>query len=200
LASKIEEDSVPGQFFKNGLRVIPNPGGKYSITRSILYSYTEIYNLSEDTLPVEIVYSIVDEAGEVVQRFPAKYVSKSGRDIVDIGVVNVIGVPTGDYRFRMSVADSGSGETLHTERHVSVIPFRRQPPSGLEEYYGMLEYLVAPKELEFYESLTEKAKEEYLYQFWLRLDPDPETRENEALILFAEKIKHADDRYSIPQK
>ncbi len=200
LASKIEEDSVPGQFFKNGLRVIPNPGGRYSITRSILYSYTEIYNLSEDTLPVEIAYSIVDRGGEVVQQFPPKLLSKTGPDIVDVGVVNVIGVPTGDYRFRVAVVDSGSGTTGFTEREVSVVPFRRPPPSGLEEYYSLLEYLVTPKELEFYESLSEKARDEYLYQFWLRLDPNPTTKENEALVAFAERIKYADDRYSVPQK
>jgi GWxTD domain-containing protein len=200
LATKIEEDSVPGQFFKNGLRVIPNPGGEYSITRSILYSYTEIYNLSDDTLLVEIGYSIVDDAGEAVQTFPAKHLSKTGRDIVDVGVVNVVGVPTGDYRFRVTVADSGSGETAYTEREISVVPFRSPPPPGLEEYYSMLEYLVTPKELEFYESLSDKAKEEYLYQFWRKVDPNPASKENEALVLFAERIRYADDRYSIPQK
>lgn len=42
LASDIQPDSTQSQFFKNNLKVIPNPGGYYSVTRPILLSLIHI--------------------------------------------------------------------------------------------------------------------------------------------------------------
>ncbi len=200
LASNIEQDSLPGQFFKNNLKVIPNPGGYYSVTRPILYTYTEVYNLSSDTLPFQVEYIILDEQGALLKEYPAKHLIKTGSNIVDVGVLNVIGLPIGSYHFRIVVTDSGTGASISREKSFSVIPFRKGPPPELEEYYRMVEYLMPSEELEFHNSLSEKAKVEYLYQFWSRLDPDPKTEENEALIQFAEKIRFADERFTVLQE
>lgn len=200
LASDIQPDSTQSQFFKNNLKVIPNPGGYYSVTRPILYAYTEVYNLSSDTLPSEVKYSILDENGVLIREYPSKLYTKTGADVVDVGVLNIIGLPVGSYRFRITVADSGTGMRSSREKNFSVVSFRSPPPPELEEYYGMVEYLMSPKEIKFYNSLSERARTEYLYQLWRKLDPNPETEENEALAQFAEKIKFVDDNFSTPLK
>jgi len=118
---------------------------------------------------------------------------------MDVGVLNIMGLPIGDYYFRVSVTDLGASTESSREKEFSVLPFRKSPPPELEEYYGMIEYLIPSKDLAFYNSLSERAKTEYLYQLWRKLDPNPETEENEALPQFAEKIRYADENFSTSQ-
>ncbi|KPJ50050.1 hypothetical protein AMJ40_04095 [candidate division TA06 bacterium DG_26] len=197
LASSIEPDSTEGQFCKGTLRVVPNPGGYYSVTRQLLYAYTEIYNLSADTLPFEVEYSILDIGGEAVKQFPPKQLAKAGADVVDVGVLNIVGLPIGKYWFRVAVTDPGSGGTAFRDRVFSVMPFRKAPPPELEEYYSMIEYLIPSREIQFYNSLSKSAKTEYLYQLWRKLDPDPSTEENEALAQFGERMRYADEHFGM---
>lgn len=199
LASEIDVDSSQGQFCKNNLRVIPNPGGHYSITRPLLYTYAEVYNLGSDTLPLEVVYSMLDENGVLIREYPPKQLVKAGTDVMDVGALNVMGLPIGNYYLRILVTDMATGMESSREKSFSVLPFRKPPPPELQEYYGMIEYLIPSRDLALYNSLSERARTEYLYQLWRKLDPNPETEENEALPQFAEKIRYADENFSTPK-
>jgi GWxTD domain-containing protein len=64
----------------------------------------------------------------------------------------------------------------------------------------MIEYLIPPKDVSLYNSLSERAKDEYLYQLWRKYDPNPATEENEALPQFAEKIRYTDEHFATAQQ
>ena len=70
---------------------------------------------------------------------------------------------------------------------------------GKEWRAGPVQYLLSPEEYERYGKLkSEEARKAFVSRFWRRLDPDPETPDNEFEARFERQCALADERYSTP--
>ncbi len=81
-------------------------------------------------------------------------------------------------------------------RAVSELP---EGDPGKEWRAGPVQYLLTPEEYGRYGKLkTEEARKAFASRFWRRLDPDPETPENEFEARFERLCAIADERFSTP--
>ncbi len=196
LAIAVEQDTVGGSFVKRGLRVTPNPARQFGNSRSLLYSYGEIYNLEGEQY--EVKYSVLDRKGSLVKTLPSRKFSTPGPIALEVGAINVIALPAGEYSLKVEVND-GVGSTFSEASFTVAEPvLPREKLIATEqarEVYTLINYVATQEELRFYNSLSDSGKEQYLVAFWKRRDPNPATPENEALEEFARRIMTADSEY-----
>ncbi|MEW6686017.1 MAG: GWxTD domain-containing protein [Candidatus Edwardsbacteria bacterium] len=214
LASQVQEDTTAGKFVKNGLRILPNPPHLFGKRFGILYCYLEIYNLKlgEGTSPgtYEVKYSIVNDSNEVARSLPATTKSKPGKNVVEVGGINILGLSSGKYRVRVEVFDNQSEQKATKEISFEVVRFttatstKRESEEQLKqlyekkggEYYEQIELLATAKEMDTFSKLEPQGKKEFLYQFWRKRDLKPETPENEFLIEYVERFRYVELHFS----
>jgi hypothetical protein len=120
LASQIVSDSTKGRFVKNGFLIFPNPAGIYSIEKSILYYYVEIYNLSplfselDSTYTVQIFLKEIN--GKTVKEYPAKRRYRKESSVVELGKINIPPLIPNVYRLHLEVVDGARADTTSKEK------------------------------------------------------------------------------------
>ena len=75
LSLQISRTTEEGRFVKNGLRILPNPQGMYTMTWPVLNYYYEIYNLSSANEGIGSTYEIhvrLEADGAVIRELPSK--------------------------------------------------------------------------------------------------------------------------------
>jgi GWxTD domain-containing protein len=185
LASSITRANANERFSKSGYKVIPNPSGFYSIDQPLLYSYTEIYNLTESqdraSSQYEVTYHISDMDSNVVKTTGPKSRKKPGASSVDINRIPVATLLSGDYRLTIEVRDPASGETAVSEKTFHVFragDFRQvSEPDASELYAGWTEkqleqefeytrYFNSKDERRAFGDADLAGKREFLKAFW----------------------------------
>lgn len=64
-------------------------------------------------------------------------------------------------------------------------------------FYDQTRHIMSPEEIEIYRHLPDaQAKEEFITEFWLKRDPDPNTIENESRENFEERIEFANRHFN----
>ncbi len=64
-------------------------------------------------------------------------------------------------------------------------------------FFEQTRHIMSPEEIEIYRHLPDaKAKEEFITEFWLKRDPDPNTEENESKENFEERIEFANRHFN----
>jgi hypothetical protein len=109
VATSITADSMGREFVKNKLRVIPNPIRTYEPKRSLLYFYSEIYNLSLGEGTYTTRYYVIDARGKIYKRLPPKTKRKPGTTSVEVGGISVVAFPAGKYTLRLEITDEADG-------------------------------------------------------------------------------------------
>lgn len=70
------------------------------------------------------------------------------------------------------------------------LPMKQDP--FYDSFFDMTRHIMSSEEIEIYRHLPDReAKEEFIAEFWLKRDPDPNTEENESLENFQERIEYA---------
>jgi GWxTD domain-containing protein len=115
---------------------------------------------------------------------------RPGRQLLEAKVVYKTGTPEDHTRVH------GILERLFEDE-----PVRADP--GLGAYGKWLEedaaYIISQKELaEFRRLSTDKQREQFIEQFWLRRDPSPGTEQNEEKEEHYRRIKFAMEKFAIP--
>lgn len=195
-ATAVKQDTTQGPFTKRGLMVTPNPTHHFGNRRMLLYSYSEIYNLKGEEY--EVRYSIYDEKGSLVKTLPPRRFPTTGATSLEVGAINVIALPAGDYHLRVEVEDGIGSAVSESSFKVAELLLPREKlalSEQVKEYYDLIEYVATQKELRFYRTLSDTGKKEYLIGFWKRMDPTPATPENEALDEFVRRVRYADSEY-----
>jgi len=196
LATKIVYgDSGGSGFNKEGFLVMPNPSHLFTLSTSVLYVYTELYG-GGDTI---VEYRIVDVNGE--EMYHSVKGVEGSEDVVDVRGFTLYSFPTGKYVLECRRGDfvrqaeffvlRGSRST---GRRMIVLPIQK-------EYWDFIDYLATPREKKAFSRLEdESAREDFLYEFWRRRDPNPETPQNEALAEFVRRVMYADGHFSTPSR
>ena len=189
-------------FYKNTLEVVPNPGGLYGVTMPIVFYYAEVYNLlrgiqSENYTVRTAVYDAF--GNEVLSRDRRK--PRVNESSVEVGTVNVGSLKQGAYTLVFSVVDSAAQTATSSMKRFFVynpgsveeeIPstaggdvlaseYAVMNESQIDLEFSQCRYTQSDVERDQYKALQGvEAKRKFLYEFWLRRDPDPTTPVNEA--------------------
>ena len=201
LASLIERDTSLTQFSKNNFKVIPNPGTLYGMGMPVVYSYSEIYNLtSPSDSSYTVLYRVLDGNSREVKVAPRKIHRIMGRSLVEVNALNIAALPSGSYSLEQRVMDQASGQVasnlrrffVYREKDASataveagvnfdalVAHYRTLSEKELDAEFETTRYIASDEERTIYAASNEDGKREFVVRFWSKRDQTPETAVNE---------------------
>lgn len=216
IAARLMKDTTRSLFYKNNYTVIPNPGATYGLALPMLYAYTEIYNL---TFPSDSAYSvayrILDGQGRAIKTLPVKRRAVQGKQLVEVGAINVVSLPLGTFLLEVRVVDHATQQEAVRRRKFFIYReaaaedkgaesgtewmqafYRQRPEEELNEEFKAARYLATKDEQKIYPSLTLDGKRDFLVKFWQPRDRSPETPRNEFREDYLKRAKFANDYFS----
>lgn len=226
LASKIEKSTRQNEFSKNTFQVIPNPETIFGAAIPILYYYGEAYNLAYDSTReghYEVTPLIRDLQGRDIRKFTSRQYKKPGSSVVLVGGYNIMGLPTGHYRFELILKDLDSGQETSASRDFTLLkPGQPLPPDStgkivfksrrplfqyqqfseeqLDREFESARYIATDEEKKIYRTLDTPAKREFLAAFWKHRDSDPKTPLNEFRLDYLRRVRYADQFFGSSRK
>jgi len=216
-ASLISKDSTASLYQKNNYKVVPNPAALYGTGMPIVYTYSEIYNLSfPSDSSYEVAYRVVDGNGREVKAPPAKRRHIVGASLVEVNALNIATLSSGTYTLETRVRDfHANREALKARKFfvyreqdlaadqreagiadAMVEVYRRRSLAELDKEFETLRYIANEEEKKIFGSLTEEAKRDFLVRFWSRRDLTPETARNEFRDDYLSRVEYANKSFS----
>lgn len=169
IAFRIMEDTATGRFV-----AVPNPGRRFPPETQNLFVYFEGYHLIPDSGSYEVNYYLFDSnMKDTFVRSAPLIRKKSGVNTALTLKLNIDSIAEGSYLFTAHLTDLSTNQTATTTSSFTIgstpplqSPYMFQPSPKKERYYRQLEYLATPKELAYYQSLSDSGKDAYLAWFW----------------------------------
>jgi GWxTD domain-containing protein len=190
--SKIIEDV---NFRRGNLQVIPNPEAVFNERNYLVYTYAEIYNL-EPEKEYSVFYTVLSEQGDTIKKLPPNTLAPPQKDVIEIGGVNVITLDEGTYLIKIEVIQGDRKVSREKTFYMAgaALPEITEFTEKERQYYDFIDYIATKKELEFYRSLSDVGKKEFLRRFWFQMGRD-------VLHEFISRIEYADTYYTTgPEK
>jgi len=174
----------------DGTKIIPNISNRVTSRDSSISFFYEIY--SDETRQVDVSYAIIRNDGEALYSKENTFRLEKGKNEINETLDNIV-FNLGDYKLEVKLLDEdfkmikGSGKLFSSK----IFGF---PPSisDLDLAVKQMQYIATPDEIDVIqdqEVYTEKLKR-YLV-FWKKLDPSPNTIENETLNEYYRRIEYA---------
>lgn len=218
LCTQIKQDTTQNMFFKNGLRVVPNPRAVFDMFNPLLYYYMELEHLSYEqgkNNNYAFGYNITNAAGDTVRRKKSQLKSVAAPRLVEIGGMNVIALPKGVYFFNVQVTDLASGITQReSKKFVVYKPSKKKEQDALatgkdieDHYLGMTDkeldrefkqamYLVTSTDRKVYKQLTNlTAKQKFLTRFWRNQDAQNKLVPGTFRRVYLQRVEIANQKY-----
>lgn len=201
-------DSVPrsGELRKGSVLVEAADRPLLTPRAAQLGYYLEWYAQAPETAAVSI--RIARATGEPVVTTAPQQVSFGAGGGASRGMVDLVGLPPGDYTFEVVVQSrdtvvarqapfrmGGLETALAAEAVDAADKFAAMTEAQLDTLYAPLVYLMASDEVGIYGSLTLDGKRGYLRWFWAKRDPTAGTPRNEAQEDFYTRIGEANRRF-----
>ncbi len=118
---------------KANRRVLPNPNRYFSNDDSLIYYYTEVYNLSEKNVPnneFTVQATLHDAFGYELRKYALRTHKKPGTTAVLTDAVPVKGIPGGAYELRIEVKDLATGlKSAAAKRFMVIYGFQQLSPT-----------------------------------------------------------------------
>jgi len=215
---QIPEDP-DNSFYKNTLEVIPNPSRIFGVGHPILFYYLEVYNLLEDAVEGEeynVRAAVYDAVGN--QYFERENIKKRVHESsVEVGTVNTSAFQSGTYTLSIAIVDPASNIVVSSSRRFFIFnpqhgiaeAARDEMPGGvvasvysvmseedLDREFEQMRYITSSRDRREYNDLdTKKEKQEFLFEYWRQLDPDPGTPVNLVRQEYLSRIQYVNERY-----
>ncbi|NPV14552.1 GWxTD domain-containing protein [candidate division WOR-3 bacterium] len=188
LAVALLRDTATGR-----LVVVPNPGRRFGSDARKLCAYLEGYGLIPDSGSYEFRYHLVDVLSkDTIVRSAPIVRKKSGAKASITLELGIDSIQDGSYLFGVTLTDHSNNRTVTTARQFTIgstapspRPYTFQPSPQEEKYYRKLEFIATPKELAYYNSLSDSGKVAYLAWFWSKHN----------LTEFVRRMETAEGRY-----
>ncbi len=218
LASKIvtESENKISVFYKNNMEVFPNPRAVYYENMPVIYYYVEVYNVENQELNLDV--RLFNSLGKAVynKTLPVHGTSNA---IVKVGAAILKKAASGKYDLVMSlkdkagkVLDEKSKDFYYVSSIVSDSNYQITDAKVNEDFlssrfailsgpqcddlFNISKYIATEQEIDMYYKMKDtRQKQEYLYSFWHRRDPDLTTKENEYLKEYLDRAEFANKRF-----
>lgn len=218
--------SSPTVFAKFAQEVIPNAMMLFGEGAPELYYYFEAYHLLQNVpgRKYKALCRIHDPAGAIVENVGSAFRTKIKHfdASVEIGMMNITGLPSGKYRLVYGIADSaetvlasrektffvynpsaGDGQSVNGAALPKIAsgPLHGLAEKALDEEFARMFFLTTPNDRKFYKSLANvQAKREYIASLWQSTRPD-ETQTGLAYRqLYLLRAQEAGMRYKSPNR
>lgn len=186
------------EYERNGVAIDPNPARQYGMVIPYLSYYAEVY-AGADFQPQDSIFvrtRVLDRVGgtllerqALARPTTASFVTQDQIDLTKT-------LRAGTYVLEISAHNRRTGVDASSQREFEVLwsiaSWSKSPDSLLEE----MRLILRSEEYDDLVELSPGARELYLAEFWHKLDPDPATTENEALLEFQRRVEHADREFS----
>jgi len=220
LASEVTrstDDSDP--YFKNGLRLVPNPDAFYGEGRPTVVAYAEIYRPPGDGRYTLLTY-LTEGGGTVALPGTESRLERAVRPVDPVVLQQDIStLPTGLYNLRAVVLNAGNEAVAESASRFFVINPNVERPEvaapemtaeeavyavmGEEELIANLEHarvIATSRERSdldplLREGATDEARRAFLVRFWAQRDTDPSPSVNAARRTFYERLAQVETRY-----
>lgn len=189
LCTEIKRDTTQNMFFKNGLRVVPNPRSTYDILQPMLYYYVEINQLPFSAAAERFYtfeYHITDSKGDTIKTKKPVRKRVIAPTLVEAGALNVIALPKGNYFLNIRATETESDFSVSgrkkfrvykpskedTSRAIASLPdidevFVSFSKEQLLEEFKQALYLSTTNEKKVFENLGNvQAMKQFLTGFW----------------------------------
>ena len=173
LAAGVVYDTITG-----GFTVVPNPTRRYGVQGvDRVYFYFEGYGLSPEADSYEVSTTVLGTGAEpetLVSGTP-QVKPKSGTDVSSALGVSVASLDPGEYRLEVGLRDRHGGATIRRTASFTVgeepgpvdaTPWVLQLSELEQKYYDRLEYIATPRELDYFNALSDSGREAYLAWYW----------------------------------
>lgn len=205
-------------FYKNTLEVTPNPARLFGVGLPIMYYYFEVYNLISASSPANSVIRtvVLNSAGKEVFT-KDKQKPRTNNSSVEIGSVNLSAMKGGTYTFRANLLDSSKTVTLATtskkffiykpgtlpdsmpvqsQFDISGSEYAVMPEEEADRELACIAYLVNESERVQITTLADlTSKQRFLFEFWRRKNPDPQSGVNEFKKEYMNRIQYAETNF-----
>lgn len=176
--------------------------------RSQLGYYIEVYRAAAETVSVRLRVLTAD--GSLVVNAGTQRLPLPAGGGVSRGMVELAGLPQGEYQLEASVGDSGAATVrsapfgmagFETQQALANVAepaadvFASMTEAQLDTLYLPLIYMMTSEEQGTYPTLTLIGKRRWLQQFWAKRDPTPGTGRNEEQESFYARIAEANRRF-----
>ena len=220
LCTELKRDTTKNIFYKNGLRVVPNPRSTYNILQPMLYYYVELNNLpysAEENNLYSFEYNITNSDGDTIKT--RKPVTKKiiAPTLVEAGGLNVISFPSGIYFLNVKAVDSKSGSSMHASKKFLVYKQAKKKPAksiakdlpDIDEMFitltqeqclhetKLIRYIAAPQENRIMKNLENvNALRQFLTNFWRARDRGSEVAPGRSRREYFSRVEHANEVFT----
>jgi len=219
LANNIKQFNINKEsiFYKNNLEVIPNPAIVYTVNNPVLFFYSELYNLnSAKNSKYLVLKEMLFNSTNIKIYEKEKKIPTKANSILELGAINLIKYPTDTYLLVMALIDSNSNREIVSSKKFFLYNTKVKAASSSMEkgndyiasefsvytdkecdrLFDESKYIATSAEIEQYEKLDSlNAKREFLYKFWKKRDPIPETEQNEYKNEYLKRVEFCNARF-----
>ncbi len=203
-------DSVDDQLSRlvdNGLLVVPNPLGVYSLSDTLMWLYGEIYGFRYDSAAAgkyRIAYTMLDQLGYSVRDFGYVYRAKPGSTAVISEQFNLDGLPRGGYQLRVIVGDEDSRQldtSFVTFWHIASTADIFAPRTAFDsmsigDQISAMKYLMNANEMSILNSLPEEGQRNFIRQYWQEHDAQRSAADYISQSEIVKRFRFANENFS----
>lgn len=209
-------------FYKNTYEVTPMPTAIFGENQPVLFYYTELYNLSDESGSNNLrLDQLVFNSRKQLVINKSKQIDRKVDSRVEVGAVHAFKLPTDTYILVCTLIDSVANQGVSSSKKFFVYnpdvayvdTFTIQTTSVLSSAFGVMseeelddlfeksKYIASESEKDQYELLTnEGGKREFLFNFWERRDNDPLQGKNQNYLDYIARVNEGNARYSAMSK
>lgn len=227
LASRVERsEEAQNRFYRNGLLIYPNASALFGSTLNTMYYYVELYHLDRTPALSSGQYEALVYLSEANTDRPLEaYTRRLTRPVKPIDVLvggfDVGGLPTGAYVLRVLALDANRQPVAVAAKRLYVYNpqvrapeisstqpaafasslFAHMEEAELQRSFDYASVIATETERRTFRRLQSlEEKRQFLYEFWLRRDPNPSTPLNEAYQEYMNRVRYVNERYSVKNR
>jgi len=205
-------------FYKNTYEVTPMPTAIFGENQPVLFYYTELYNLSDESGSNNLrLDQLVFNSREQLVINKSKQIDRKVDSRVEVGTVHAYKLPTDTYTLICTLIDSAANQGVSSSKKFFVYnpgvayvdTFTQQTSSVLSTAFGVMseeeldnlfeksKYVALESEKEQYELLTgENGKREFIFNFWKVRNIDPSQGKNQNYLDYVARVSESNKRYA----
>ena len=205
-----DSSKINTRLIRSGYYLLPNPLSIFSSRDTLIFLYTEIYNLpSSSNNTFELSLTVKDKFGVVSNLIQSERRTKSGRTAAIVESIEIKSWPTGLYEFSLHISDLNQIDSANfLMRIISTeeVGFAIRKSFSNERYdtlsitdrVNLVTYELSRKQLSTLRQLTERGKEEFLRQFWIERKSQLSNSELESQAEILDRYIFVNERFSLP--
>jgi GWxTD domain-containing protein len=204
-------------FYKNTYEVTPMPTAIFGENQPVLFFYTELYNLSDESDGNNLrLDQLVFNSREQLVINKSKQIDRKINSRVEVGTVHAYKLPTDTYTLVCTLIDSAANQGVSSSKKFFVynpnVAYKdtfTQQTSGilstafgvmseeeLDDLYEKSKYIALESEKKQYELITtEIGKREFMFNFWETRNNDPLLSKSFSYLDYIERVKESNNKF-----